>query len=354
MGQFDFKQLHEEILSSIKHATYHMAIEQAAGMVALARLHNEERYLMLGKYLLGICYYYQHDYHSSMEKYLELTNLVLESTIDPEELEFHPGFLDRVRYAMAVNMYHLGDLDGAAIVLQHLLKTAKNFDIILDSVILLGVIYLMMFDVSQTVNFLMVTLEMYLTLLEEVTLPRPKEAMIHNNLAVLFAYRGEYNKAQDMLNNAYVQVTEPIEFFSIFNEMTRIHIAMHHLEKARKTLEKAKSFLGQCTDTVEEGNYYVLSGMLQKEAENYLEAQRLMEKGYYLAQMNNDWPEQTKACRELVALYEKTGKLNDTGFIQEYKALKEEVNLIKEVVKWADIWQDIKARVSLSPILKEA
>src|SRR5688572_27654262 len=119
-------QLYTAIMTEIQQKSYHTAIEQSAGMIALANLAEHQTYVLLGKYLMGICYFHLQEYEVSMEKYLELMNTVLSFENALEELELKPYFLDQVRYGMAVNMHNLGDLDGASIVLGHLMEKGKE------------------------------------------------------------------------------------------------------------------------------------------------------------------------------------------------------------------------------------
>lgn len=354
MKSIQFAQMYQDILDQVKDHSFHPAIEDTAGMIALARYEDNLKYILLGKYLLGICYYNLYDYRNSIEKYLEIMNQVLDSSLDLDALDIKPGFLDQVRYGMAVNMYYLGDLDGASIILTYILENSMQMDIVLDSVILLGVVYLMMYDLNKNISYLILTLEMYVALLEETILPRPKKAMVHNNLALLFYQQGEYQKAQERLNDAFVQVTTPAELIAIFNEMAHIHLELKNLDKVRKNLEKGKEYLNSYVHLAEESQHYLLWGILRKAEDNFTEAQRMMEKSFFLAKFSNNRLQQIRACRELAVLYERMGHMRDSEFFLEYKELKDGVNPVKEVIKWEEIWQNIKDRGSqtLIPIQK--
>lgn len=347
MNQVQLEQVYTDILNDIREERYYTAIEEAAGMVAVAKLHQEPKYIFLGKYLMGVTYYNLYEFHQSMDKYMELTNMVLDSDVDLDALELKEGFMDQVRYGMALDMYHLGDLDGGAIVLSHILEQCTDEKVILDSILMLGVIYLMMYELNNDLSYLIITLEMYLSLLEVTSLHRTKRAMVHNNLAILFRYQGEHQKAQEMLNNSFILTTSPIELVSIFNEMARIHIDVNNLEKARKNLEKADEYLSQCNSPLEEGQNLLLWGLLMKEEEKFIEAQRLMEKSLFLAKKCNSQIEQIRVCRELGILYERMGHGPDSEYFFDYNELKDNINPAKEVIEWQKVWLAIKDRVSL-------
>lgn len=349
MNQVYLAELDKTIQIALDSRNYHKAAELAAGMVAIAELDEDMRNCFLGKYLLGVAYYHLHDYTHSMEKYLDLNNLILALETDVAALELPRGLMDRVRYGMAANMYYLGDLDGAAIVLQHVLESGTASQVVLHSAILLGVVYLMMYDLNQDARLLAITMEMYLTLLEEVNLSRSQQTMIYNNLAILFTYQKEYTKAQEMLNNAFQGVATPSEMISIFNEMSRIHLQQKNLDKVRKNLERAKEYLQEGTDPAEEAQYYTLAGMLQREEENYAGALRLLSKGFHVARLCHHHIEQTRACRELTVLSERMGTEFAGEYASEYQDLMEGINPIKEVITWQPIWSSIvKAHASLT------
>ncbi|AZR73432.1 hypothetical protein BBF96_08585 [Anoxybacter fermentans] len=352
MNQVQLEQIYENILSEIEKHNYHIAIEEAAGMIAIARLVDDIKYQLLGKYLMGVSYYHLYDYQKSMEKYMELNNLFLEFSQENGEIDLKAGFFDQVRYGMALNMYHQGDLEGGRIVLTHILEHSEKVDIILNSMILLGVIYLMMYELNRNLKYLVPVLEMYLSLLEEVPLPESKKAMIYNNLAILFIYRGQYEKAQEMLNNSFVLEPGPAELASLFNETARINLERKNFKKGRKILEKADEYLNKTVNLLEEGYHYFLWGILYKEEEKYVKALQTFEKSLFLAKKCNNLMEQIRVYRELADLYEKMTSDSDSEYLIEYKLLKEKVNPVKEVIKWQEVWNAIKDRVILAPTQK--
>lgn len=351
MNQIQLEQVYQDILNNIREGRSYPAIEEAAGMVAVAKLHQEPKYIFLGKYLMGVAYYNLYEFHQSIDKYMEVTNMILDSDVGLDALELKNSFMDQVRYGLALDMYHIGDLEGGTIVLSHILEQSMDQKVILDSVIMLGVIYMVMYELNNDLNYLLITLEMYLSILEEAPLHRTKRAMVHNNLAILFRYQGEYQKAQEMLNNSFIRATSPIEMVSIFNEMARIHIELDNLEKARKNLEKAGEYLSQCNSPLDEGQHLLLWGMLKKEEERYVAAQRLMDKSLFMAEKYNSQIEQIRICRELEILFEQMGQESDSEYLSEYNELKENMNPVKEVIQWQDVWLAIKDRVSLTQSL---
>lgn len=349
MNQVHLAELYKAVRMALDSRNDHKALELAAGMVAIAELDEDVRNRFLGKYWLGVSYYHLHHYTQSMEKYLELNNLILALETDIAELELPAGWMDRVRYGMAANMYHLGDLDGAAIVLRHVLEGGTEPVVIVNSAILLGVVYLMMYDLNQDARLLVTTLEMYLTLLEEVKLSRSQQTMIYNNLAILFTYQHEYAKAQEMLNNAFQQVATPGEMISIFNEMSRIHLHQKNLDKVRKSLERAKEYLSEGSDPTEEAQYLILTGVLHREEGNHVGALRLLQKAFHLTERFHHHIDQIRACRELVILSERMGHTTDEEYSAQYQDLMESINPIKEVISWQPLWSSmVKVHASLS------
>ncbi len=344
MEKLDLTQLNQNIIKKIDEKNYRAAIEEASGMIALARMTDVSKYFLLGKYYLGVCYHNLHDYKYSMDKYVELTNLFLNSEVNLDELGFDSGFLDRVRYGMALDMYYLGDLDGGSTVLQYILKHSSEKDVILDSIILLGFIYLRMYEVNEDLNSLAYTLEMYLTLIEEVSLSRSKTMLVYNTLSILFTYHKDYDKAQEMLNKSFLNAGNSREFFPIFNRMGWINLKMNNLKKAQKNVEKAVENLDRTVEPIEEGFYYLLWGLLNKEEEQYPEAQRLMEKSLSFAKKLNCSLEQVRIYRELAALYDTMNLGYNSEYLLKYEEAKSGVSLVKEVVNWSEIWQGIKER----------
>ncbi len=345
MDQINLKQIYERVQSEICNGNYRSAIEEAAGLVALARLVDDKRHILLGKYFLGLSYYNLYDYQSSMDKYMELANMVLSKEISLDALNLDKVFFDQVRYGMALDMYNLGDLDGGSIILGHILENTEDAEVFLDSIILLGVINLKMYELSEDLNYIIPTLEMYLPLLEDVILPRQKQVMIYNNLSTLFTFQGEYQQAQEMLNNSIIKANSPEEMVFIYNEMARINLKIKRIEKAQKNLEKAEEYLGKCANPGEKGYHYFVRGLYHLAIEQNTEAQRFLEKSLYLARITSNLMEQISICSELAVLYEKMGHGRESEYFQEQKELKEKLNLVNEIICWQDFWPDSKSRL---------
>lgn len=349
MNQVHLAERCKAIRRALTERQYHQAAELAAGMVAVAELDEDLHNCFLGKYLLGVAYYHLHDYQHSIEKYLELNNLILGSDTGVAELGLPTGLLDRVRYGMAADMYRMGDLDGAAVVLGHILESGTDAQVVVNSAILLGVVYLGMYDLYPEPHLLAVTLEMYLTLLEEVNLPRSRQTMLYNNLAILFTYQQEYAKAQEMLNNAFHQVAALDEMISIFHEMSRVHLQQKSLEKVRKNLERAREYLRDAANPEEEARHFLLAGMFKREEEDYPAALRLLERGLSLAKESRHCIGQIQVCRELAIVSERSGIADETEYGREYEHLLEGINPVKEVIVWQPIWNSIaQAHASLN------
>ncbi|MCK4259098.1 MAG: hypothetical protein KAX49_08975 [Halanaerobiales bacterium] len=344
MQKLDLTQFNQNTIKMMEEKNYRAAIEDASGMIAIASMQDDYNFFLLGKYYLGLCYYHLHDYQSSMAKFMELTNFVLNSVIDFEQLGLDQVFFDKVRYNMAVDMFYLGDLDGSSIILQQILKNSDNMDIILDGVILLGSIYLKMYELSEDLNYLLLTLEMYLTFHEKVSISRSKAMMIYNNLAMLFTYQGDYEKAQEMLNYSFLKASSPNELFAIFNKMAWIYLKMKNIKKVSKNLEKAVEYLDQTILPQEEGFHYLLWGILLKEEEQYPEAQRLMGKSLFYAKNFNDHLEQIRVYKELSFLYQEMELDHNSEYMVKHKELKNKVNLVKKVINWSEVWQEIKVK----------
>ena len=345
MEQLKPSAIYEDLLQELGEGNYQQAIEDASGLIAIAHMMDEFKYVLLGKYLLGIAYYYSYDYRNSIDKYMELLNILLEVEMDLEAIGLEPDFYDKVRYGMALDMYHLGDLDGGAIIIDQLLTESKSVQVIYDSIILLGIIYLMMYEVRHELGFLATTLEMYLTLLEEGDLAEEKEAMLYNNLAILFIHRGQYDKAQDMLNHSFMRGTSPLELASLFNENARIHLLTEKYNKGEKILDKARGYLKDCDDPLERSYHLFLRGLLNK-PESKIKALQLFEKSSHLAKKYNDLPGQIRVYEELASLYQELGYEDNLDYLIELKNLKKKISPVKEVIEWKDRWRDIKDHVT--------
>lgn len=345
MKQIKLQQICENVYKEIAEKKYRSAMEIAAGMVVIASLNDDQKHIFLGKYFLGFCYYQLYDYQSAMDKYLELANLFLQPEVDLESLNLPGNFFDQVRYGMAASMYHLGDLDGSSIILGHILENTLDVDIFLESVILLGKLNLKMYELQQDIGYVISTLEMYLALLEETSLPRAKKVNIYNKLAILFTYQGEYQQAQDMLNNSIILANCPEKMLFIYSEMARINLQLNKLEKVQKNLEKAQEYLANCPNPREKSYYFSMWGLLFRQQERFAESQRLLEKSLSLAQKTNNLVEQMGIYYELAVLYEKMGYEKKSQYYLEYKSIRDSLSLVKELVKWPLFWPTSKERL---------
>lgn len=348
MEQKRLQQIYENVHREIAKKKYRSAMEAAAGMVVIASSNDDQKYILLGKYFLGLCYYHLYDYQSAMDKYLELANLILQPEFDLESLHLEGNFFDHVRYGMAYSMYNLGDLDGSSIILGHILENTVDVEIFLDSAILLGLINLKMYELKEDLGYIISTLEMYLALLEETNLPRPKKVGIYNRLAILFTYQGEYQQAQEMLNNSIILANSPEKMVFIYSEMARINLQLNKFEKVQKNLEKAKEYLASCPNLTEKSYYFHMWGLLYREREQFAESQRLLEKSLSLARQTNNLVDQIGIYYELAGLYEKIGYEKNSQYHLDYHNLRESLNFVKEFVKWQLFWPASRERLFAS------
>lgn len=344
MAGYDFKEIYHQILDEVKNQNYAKAIEDACGLVFLAESDNDLKFVMMGKYLLGICYYYSYMYQKAIDKLSEVLDLSLEFK---EEIEGHlkGDFFDKVRYCLALAMYQHGDLEGSNIVLNHILMKGESSPKIADAVILLGVLYMGMYELTEELEYIIIASRINQVLLEEEILSDGQESMVYNNQAILLIYQEEFDKAQEMLNKCFMLSRAEEEYASLFNETVRIHIQKDNLSKSKKISKKAEKYLDNCQNPFEKSYYFYLLGLLKKEDEDYISALRMFEKSYCIEERCNHLIGKLRVCKELSLLNQILEADNDLLYKDELDKLNDDIKPIREVIKFDTFWKNIKKRL---------